>query len=645
MNDLGEREFRLGGWVVSPKLNCLSTNGKTIRVEPKVMQVLVCLAEAGDVVSKEKLMSRVWTGTFVTDDVLTRSISELRKVFEDDPKNPQYIQTIPKGGYRLLVHAEYMNPGNGTGHVLSGKPIPREFVPTELGSETHSAADEEKTNKRRARWEFVALAGLVLIVAALSVLFWRKLSSEAPGPGQYRALLAILPFQNLNNDPSQDYFADGLTAEMISQIGRLPSDRLGVIAWNSMMRYKGAKKTDDEVGRELAANYILEGTVRREAEHVRITAELVKVGERNHIWANSYDGDLGDVLAVQGRIAGEIASEIQLRLTPEQQARLNNTAQLNPEGYDAYLRGKAITDSDVKLLDRQVPVHLTLAIRLNPGYAPPYVTLAVYYRNQASFGFAPSKSAYAKARAALEKALQLDPGLASAHRELGCVSWRGDWDDASAEREIRLALELNPGEALTHQERSLFLKSQGRYDEALSEINKCLELSPLEAISHANAGTLLGLMGRDDAAMEQFRKALELDPKEQYVHERSGTVLLWQGKYDQAIQEFQKTAELTNRRPEKLAWLGYAYAVNGERQQTLGLLDEIKRNPRQQYVSPFHVAMLYAGLGDKENALAWLEKAYEEHDEWMVYLKIYPEFASLRSDPRFQDLERRVGLI
>jgi TolB-like protein/DNA-binding winged helix-turn-helix (wHTH) protein/Tfp pilus assembly protein PilF len=631
MDGLKEKDFRLGAWVVAPKLNSLSCNGKTVHLEPKVMQVLLCLAEAGDVVPKEKLMGTVWAGTFVTDDVLTRSISELRKVFEDDAKDPRYIQTIPKGGYRLLISAEEVGGANSSVTVTKPdlSPPPASVPPT-----------------RRGRATLIPALATALAVLLLVIFTLKRLSSASSGPPWVRtsrAMLAVLPFQNLN-DPSQDYFADGLTAEMISQLGRLPSERLGVIAWNSMIRYKGVKKSEEEVGKDLGANYILEGTVRRAGEQVRITAELVKTGERSPIWANSYDGDLGDVLALQSRVAREIASEIQLRLTPEQQARLDNRMQVNPEGYDAYLKGKAITDAGSKMAtDKQVEQFQT-AIRLTPNFATPYVGLAVHYRNLASNGFAPSKSSYVEARASAEKALQIDPNLSSAHREMGWIHWRGEWDFSAADKEYQRALELNPGEAPTHEQYSLYLKSMGRFDEALREISRCLELSPLESISHANAGTLLGLLQRYDSSIEQFRKAIELDPKHPYVYERQGAVLLWQGKNEQAIESFQRAAELSHRQPEKLAWLGYALAVSGHRKEALGLLDEIKRNPREQYVSPFHVAMLYAALGDRENAMLWLEKAYEDHDEWMVYLKIYPEFLSLHGDARFQDIERRVGL-
>src|SRR5215469_4734366 len=269
--------FRLGEWVVTPKLNSLSSNGRIIRVEPKVMQVLICLVETGDVVSKQTLMRTVWADTFVTDDVLTRSISELRKAFADDPKNPQYIQTIPKGGYRLIAAVSPMDDHN------SG-----EAMPSAVGS-----GMPIRPQLRRPRTRWLAAAALLVAATLLSGLYLVRRSPLNHRPPVIRDMLAVLPFQNLNNDPEHDYYADGLTAEMISQLGRLPSDRLGVIDWHSMIRYKGTRKTEDEIAGELGANYVLEGTVRRAGSQIRITAELVRIGNRSHVWANSYEGDLG----------------------------------------------------------------------------------------------------------------------------------------------------------------------------------------------------------------------------------------------------------------------------------------------------------------------------------------------------------------
>jgi TolB-like protein/DNA-binding winged helix-turn-helix (wHTH) protein/Tfp pilus assembly protein PilF len=627
-----DNDFKLGEWVVAPKLNTLSSNGKVIRVEPKVMQVLMCLAETGDVVSKQTLMRTVWADTFVTDDVLTRSISELRKAFADDPKNPQYIQTIPKGGYRLIATVGTVNGSNGAVHGLADGP-------------SHTPA----VTPTMARFRLRRPAGIVLAVGAAAVLLVlygmaRRPSRPQPPPG--RDMLAVLPFQNLNNDPEHDYYADGLTAEMISQLGRFPSDRLGVIAWNSMIRYKGSKKDENEIAWELGANYVLEGTVRRSGNQLSITAELVHIGDRSHVWANSYDGDLGDVLALQNRVAKEIASEIQLRLTPEQESRLVNPVPLNAEGYSVYLKSKFSPNRATEAALKDQIELFQQAIRLNAGYAPPYLGMAVAYRRLASEGFAPA-SAYAKGQVVLEKALQIDPSMVEAHDELGWVEWRGNWNFLAAEKEFRTALNLNPGDAQAHSEYSLYLKSRGRYQEALDHSNAGIQLNPMDSYLQANAGHLLALMRRYGEASEHFRKAVELAPNQPYVHERYGAALLWQGQNEQAISEFEKARELSNSQPEKVAWLAYAYGVSNRRAEARALLEQLLRIQLQgqPYLSPLHMALVYAGLGDSENAFRWLDRAFHSHDEWLVYLRVYPEFQSLRSDPRFRDLERRVGLI
>lgn len=575
-------------------------------------------------------MRTVWADTFVTDDVLTRSISELRKAFADDPKDPHYIQTIPKGGYRLVAAVRAVESRNAAGNTTAAGPSLPTVAPAIA----------------RSRFRLPAAIALLALAALLAALYLVRRPSPNRPAQTGRDMLAVLPFQNLNNDPDHDYYADGLTAEMISQLGRLPSDRLGVIAWNSMIRYKGTKKSEEEVAGELGANYVLEGTVRRSGNQVRITAELVHAGGRSHVWANSYEGDLGDVLAMQSRVAKEIAAEIQLRLTPEQEARLANPAPVNAEGYAVYLKGKFTAGWNTPAGFSSRIEQFQQAIRFNSGYAPPYVGLAVAYRQLASEGFA-SASAYASAQAALEKALQIDPTMSEAHTEMGWVRWRGDWNFPAAEEQFRRAIELNPSDAQAHGEYSLYLKSMGRYPDALTQINAALKLSPMESYTQANAGHLLGLMQRYDEATEHFRKALELGSDNAYVHERFGAALLWQGKNDQAIAEFEKAVELSHSQPEKLAWLAYAFSLSNRRTEALDLLEQIKRAERekQQYVSPFHVALVYTGLNDAKNAFHWLDQAVTSHDEWLVYLRVYPEFQRLRSDPRFEALERRVGLI
>lgn len=619
--------FQIQEWVVSPKLNSLRNNGRMVRVEPKVMQVLVCLAQSPDVVSKEKLMQTVWADTFVTDDVLTRSISELRKVFDDDKKNPRFIQTIPKGGYRLIAPVEEVKkPGTG---LLPQVSVATPKLPAEKPS--------------RKIWPAVFVGSLLLLLVVAYFIGRRNAPVSVPVG---RAMLAVLPFQNLSNDPSQDFFADGLTAEMISQFGRLPSDRLGVIAWASMARYKGTSKSEDQITKELGANYLLEGTVRRSGDQVRITAELIESGKREHLWSNSYDGNLQDVLALQNRVAREIASEIRVQLSPQEEARFSVATPINSEGYDAYLKAKLRFDAPGSQAAQANMEHLKTAIRLNPTYAPPYVSMAIANRALASNGIADPKSSYAAARTLLMKALELDPDSAAAHRELGWVEWRYEWNFREAEKEFRRAIELNPNDATSRDTFGLFLKSVGRFEEALAQSKQTIELSPMESYSRTNQGSLLGLMRQFGQANEQYDKALEIDPRQPYVYERMGPVLLLQGRNSDAIAALEKARDYSGGQQDKLAWLGYAYAVSGRRVDALKVLDQLQGLAEgRHYVSPLHVALVFNGLGEREQAITWLERAYQGRDEYLVYLGVYPEFQNLHTDKRFQALERQIGLL
>jgi TolB-like protein/Tfp pilus assembly protein PilF len=613
-------EFQLGEWVISPKLNSFHKNGQTVHLEPKVMQVLVCLAQTSDVVSKEKLMRTVWADTFVTDDVLTRSISELRKVFADSPKDPRYIQTIPKGGYRLLLPPQTM----------------RAPAATSLPSPT---PEFELQKPNRNLLPLLLVAGLALLLVAYGV--GRHNSSPVLPAG--RQTLAVLPFQNLSDDPEQGFFADGLTAEMIAQFGRLASDQLSVIAWSSMIRYKGTNKNEDQIGQELGATYLLDGSVRRSGNQVRITAELVQTGKPAHIWSNSYDGNLQDVLALQNRVAREIAREIRLQLSPQDEARFSSAAPVNGQGYEVYLKAKSESGAMVRGAENKLE-HLRQAIRLNPAYAPQYVDLAMSYRNVASQGFADPKQSYTAGRAAITRALQLDPESAGAHRELAWIDWRYEWNFPEADREFRRAINLDPNDASSRETYALFLKSMGHYEEALSQSNRAIELSPMASFSRANAGSLLAMMGHYDPAMVEFERATQIDPRQPYVWERMGPVLLMQGKYEPAIAALEKARDYSGGGQDKLAWLGYAYAIAGRTADAEKVLEQLKDLAAQKkYVSPLHVALVYNGLGRKDQALAWLDGAYQTRDEYLVYLKIYPEFRNLQSDARFQNLERKIG--
>jgi len=614
-------DFQIGDWVISPRLNSLSRNGDSLRLEPKVMQVLLCLAQTCDVVSKEKLMRTVWADTFVSDDVLTRSISELRKILGDSSKAPRYIQTIPKGGYRLMMPVEAVKPRPKHAPILDHAP---EF---KLHTGRHHLVP----------WMIAALSALLFLAYAID----RYNPSARATSG--RQVLAVLPFENLNQDPQQDFFADGLTAEMISQFGRVSPDRLGVIAWASMVRYKHTSKSQDQIAQELGATYLLDGTVRRWGDHFRITAELEQIGRPSHVWSNTYDGTMQDVVSLQSQFAREIAQEIRLQLTPRDEERFASRPQLDGDGYEFYLKARSESESQLRGAQDKAE-HLRQAIRLNPRYVPPYAALAMSFRSLASRGFADPKASYEASRAILAKALELDPHSSDVHRELGWINWRYDWNFAEADREFRRAIDLNPSDSQSREVYSLFLKGVGRYDQALAQSSRVIELNPMASYSRANAGSLLAMMNRFDAAMEEFEQAVKIDPREPYVWERMGPVLLMQGRKLEAISALEKARDYSDGQQDKIAWLGYAYAVSGRQTDARKVLDQLRiLESRHQYVSPLHVALIYEGLQEHELALACLEQAFRKRDEYLVYLNIYPEFSGLRPDPRFQDLLRRIG--
>ncbi|HKT26296.1 MAG TPA: winged helix-turn-helix domain-containing protein [Terriglobales bacterium] len=614
-------DFQIGEWVISPRLNSLSQNGHSVRVEPKVMQVLVCLADARDVVSKEKLMRAVWTDTFVTDDVLTRSISELRKIFADNPKNPRFIQTIPKGGYRLMLPVGDVRP-----RAVERKPVTPPAQPLRAGKSRLIPA--------------LTVLGLSLLLIAYAI---GRYNSSAEEPK--RKVLAVLPFQNLSDDPQQKFFADGLTAEMISQFGKVSSEHLAVIAWSSMLRYKHTSKPQDQIAQELGATYLLDGTVRRSGNHVRITAELEQTGARAHVWSNTYDGNLQDVLSLQSQVAREIAQEIRVQLTPEDQQRLANTSPVDGQGYEYYLKAKSESEAMPRAAEAKAE-HLRSAIRLNPRFVPAYITLAMLYRSIASEGFADPEASYSASRAVLAKVLEIDPDSSEAHRESGWISWRYEWNFAEADREFRRAIDLNPNDALAREVYSLFLKSMGRFDEALAQSNRAIELSPMEPYSRANAGSLLALMKNYDAAMGQFETAVRLNPQLPYVWQRMGPALVMQGRDQEAIAALEKARDYSGGEQDKIACLGYAYGISGRESDARNILEQLNLiSSRGQYVSPLHEAFVYEGLGDHKDALEWLERAYQRRDEYLVYLNVYPEFRNLHGDPRFQEILRKMGFL
>ena len=460
-----------------------------------------------------------------------------------------------------------------------------------------------------------------------------------------KILLIVLPFENLSGDPTQEYFSDGMTEEMITELARLNPEALGVIARTSAMQYKSTNKGIDQIGHELGVDYILEGSVRRAGNRVRISAQLIQASDQTHLWADSYDRDLEDILTLQGEVARAIAGEIRIKVTPREQTRLASPRPVNRESHEAYLKGRYYWNKFTEEGLRKGLEYFQQAIAIDPGYALAYAGLADSYTILGSgYGYLPPNEAYPRAKVAAKKALEIDDTLPEAYTSLGAAKLFYDWDWRGAEQVLKRAIELNPSYCTAYELYGFFLQAMGRLNEALREVRRALELDPLSLISNTDVGLGFLLARQYDQAIEQCQKSLEMDPNFIVAHEYLGRAYLEKSMFEESIAEFQKAITLSGGKTRFKAFLGNAYAASQRRGEALKLLHELQEFPTQRYVSSYDIATIYIGLGEKERAFEWLGKAYEERSCFLLWLKVDPIFDTLRSDPRFQDLLRRMNI-
>jgi len=500
-------------------------------------------------------------------------------------------------------------------------------------------AQLHRLSGQRQRWLRLRplLAGAV-IAALLAGAYpiWKNI--QRPSFPSGKIALAVLPFENLSGDPQDEYFCDGLTDEMINRLGRLMPERLGVISRTSAMQYKDTRKAVSEIGRELGVSYILETSVRRDKQRVRISTQLIQVRDQTSLWTQSYEYDLAGVFSLESNVAELISHSLALQLLPQQLAPSQAT---NPEAHDAYLRGLYHWHNASAEERRKAREYFEQAVQGDPKFAPAYAYLARYYSTTSDLR--PSV-AVPKSKEYALKALALDDSLAQAHAALGGVLLYGEWDWAGAGREFKRALQLNPNDAEVHRIYSNYLLALGRFDEALSEIQSASEVDPLSLLlTSVNQGWTFYFARRYDRAIEQCRKALELDRNSDGAHACLGWSYLANGMYDVALTESALAVSLSGRNTARLVGLARAYAANGRRGEAEKILAELAERAKRTYVSPYSLARIHIALGDADQALAALNQAYEEDDPFLVWLKVDDCFDALRTKPRFQELLRRVG--
>ena len=622
-------------------------HGIRLKLHRQPFQVLSLLLEhPGDVVTREELRQKLWPGdTFVDFDTgLNSAVKKLRDALCDSAEKPRYIETLPRRGYRFIAHVQNGDLSTGVAPIESLAVIPLRPNPNETGLRAERPADREvdvrPTGTSRARlWLVLGCVAALVLMAVTSVM----LRSHTGHTSQTKIRsLAVLPLNNLSGDSSQEYLADEMTEELCGRLARIHD--LRVISRTSVMRFKGTKLSVPEIARTLGVDALVEGSVIRQGNRIRVHAQLIRASTDEHLWADEYDGELGDVLTLESEVAQSIARTVEVKVTGEERARLIAAHHVSPEVYESYLKAEnEFSKSSSKAELEQSIAYFEETIGKDPNFAPAYVGLAKAYERLGSvLGGAPPKETHPKMMSAARKAIELDPDLAEPHVLLAEV-YQKQWQWSDAEAEFKRALELNSNDAGAHVGYAKWLLCQGLTDEALAWVQRARELDPLGGAGITPVGGVAITNGfilfyarRYDEAIRELRND---DPD----HWILGLALIANGQPDEAITVLEKALG-PDRNPAVMGVLVRAYAHAGRRKEALRLLDELKRRQQTSYVAAAPFVNAYLGLGDNEQALAWLERAYEEQSNMLQLIKVHPYFDPLRSDPRFVDLVHRVGL-
>jgi len=620
---------RFGTYEIALHSGELRKAGVRIRVQQQPLRLLEILLEhPGEVVTREELRSRIWPnenfGDF--DQAVNVAIAKLRGALGDSADNPRYIETLPRRGYRFIADVAVVN-----------RPIDKmEFVHAGASSGKEDRAPLEVAGKAAPKrlswqhaWKTLGLA-LVLLILIVWIFRWR---SRPPGnvlsSSSVRSL-AVLPLENLSSN-SEDYFADGMTDELITDLAQISA--LRVISRTSVMPYKGVRKPLPQIARELNVDAVVEGTVLHSGKQVRITAQLIRAPADKHLWAQSYEGDVSDTLALQKKVARAIVEQIRIKLTPQEDAVLENVKVVNPEAYENYLKGRYFWNKRTADGLKKATYYFNRAIEGDPNYSLPYTGLADIHQ---------LSDHPQLAREEVQKALDLDDQLPEAHNSLARLLYLFNRDWEGADREFKRALELDHNYAPAHHWYSMYLAVEGRKEQALAEAEKASELDPLSPVVGANLAKILQEAGQNDKAIEQAKKTLDLEPDSAVTHAVLGVVYQDKRMYAEAITEYKRALQLGGPPGEVRGLLGYAYAVSGNRTDAEKIIAELKALwPRHTHAA-LDLAVVFSGLGNKENALYWLEKAQEMHVSDLIGIRQDSHFVEVRSDPRFQALVQRA---
>ena len=621
--------FKFGDYVLESREHSLRKGTQQIHLRPKAFETLLYLVKHhGSLIKKQDMLDDLWPNVIVTENTLSHCIDEVRQALQDNAQKPTFIRTIPRVGFKFIAEVRELKTDEDiTVSSNSGVNEQKKDI-------NNTVIEDQKKNQPGKKYIIVGIIVIILVVLSTVVVFNlinnnnKKINS-----------IAVLPFINLNVDPGEEYFADGMTETLISNLGKVKS--LRVISRTSVMTYKNASRPLPEIAKQLNVDAIIEGSVLNVNGHVRITAKLIKADEDQLLWVKSYKRDLKDILKLQGELAQEITSEIQLKLTPEEHANVVASKPVNPKAYIAYLKGRYFWNMRTSEGFEKAMEQFLKAIAIDSGYAPAYAGLSDTYILLGNYGIIKSDDANIKAKKYATKALKLDETLAEAHVSLSaCLT--NDWNIIGAQKELKKAIELNPNYATTHQWYAFSLISSGLIKEGISEMKKAKKISPLSLRIQVDLGRAFFFAHQYDNAISQYNETLELDQSFPPAHSLLGLAYLEKGDNENAIHELEKGMKL--RKAEMSRWLGYAYALAGDTIKANGFLKILLKRWNEWHDGATDIALIYAGFGKKGKTFEWLKKAYDKRDTELLSLKVDPLWENLRSDSRFQDLVHKIEI-
>jgi TolB-like protein/DNA-binding winged helix-turn-helix (wHTH) protein/tetratricopeptide (TPR) repeat protein len=621
----GPRGVRLGNFRLDLRTGELWHGRSRVRLQEKPFRILAALIERrGDVVTREELRQQLWPShTFVDfDHSLNNAVNRLRETLHDSFESPRFIETLPKLGYRFIAVVESLDKEE------DAQAAPERDAPSRAASQ-----------RRMRLW--AAGAGIVLSLLVIAAGVWWR--AQLPRVPARRVMLAVLPVQNMSGNPELEYVCDGLTEEMISQLGRWNPEEMGVIARTSSMLYKESRKSVKEVGEELGVDYVVEGSLRGSTDRLRISAQLIRVRDQTHLWAEEFNRPHGDILGLEESVARAVSRQIEVKLASAKAGPRARVVLVSAEAHEAYLRARLLWYGRTPEGMSKSVHYFERAIQLEPEYALAYAGLADAYTVLSSYAILPPWEARGPAMTAARKAVQLDDGSAEAHTALASAYDEFDWNFQAAEREYKRAIELNPNYTQARDWYAMLLVRMGLFEAAVTEIRHALELDPVSLLLNAR---LCGALAHTDpdAAITQCKRAQELDPRHPTTSLNLTAAYYEKGMKAETLAEARRLVDLSDDISGHKAWLGFYLGWAGREAEAREILNELLERSKREWVSAYAVAAVYSGLGERDAAFQWLEKAYKARESWLTYMKSDVRMDPLRSDPRYADLLRRIGL-